>query len=85
MGLQYGSKQYQNKRLIGYFSFISPLPHHLPAVLFGETPAGLQQLRTVVHVCEALNSEAVGGVELTLKEVTTGIANTVQLKEVGCW
>ncbi len=32
-----------------------------------------------MHVCEALNSEAVGGVKLTLEEVTTGITNTVQL------
>lgn len=45
----------------------------------------LQEVGTGVHVCKCADTQAIGGMQLRLQEVTAVLANIHELQQAGCW
>ena len=58
---------------------------HLHKVLQDILVGRLEQIAAGVRVCEAPDSQAVGGVQLAEEELTAGVPHPVELQQAGCW
>lgn len=45
----------------------------------------LQKVGAGVHICKRADAQAIGGMQLRLKEVTAVLPNIHELQQAGCW
>lgn len=61
----------------------SPVTSYLLKIVLGELVRNAEQLAAGVRVCEGPDAQTVGGIQLSLEELTAGLLDLSQLEEAG--